>query len=118
MRGKEIRPQGEGEVGRALTLLREMEEQGVPPDLTGLNAAIDACKQAGDGAEALRLLRSLRARGLVPDVATFTAAVGALAAAGHLGQGFALLGEAAAAGLGKQSYGMHHALLEACRWRD
>ena len=108
----------EGEVGRALTLLREMEEQGVPPDITGLNAAIDACKQAGDGAEALRLLRSLRARGLVPDVATFTAAVGALAAAGHLGQGFALLGEAEAAGLGKQSYGMHHALLEACRWRD
>ena len=60
-----------------LKLLREMEEQGVPPDITGLNAAIDACKQAGDGAEALRLLRGLRARGLVPDVATFTAAVGA-----------------------------------------
>ena len=62
---------------RALSLLDEMRERGVTPDVISFSAAISACEKAGKWERVLSLLDEMRERGVAPNVISFSAAISA-----------------------------------------
>merc|ERR1712118_57970 len=64
-----------GQWERALSLLDEMRERGVSPDVISFNAAISACEKGGQWERALSLLDEMRESGVSPNVISFNAAI-------------------------------------------
>lgn len=79
---------------RALAVLREMNDQGFPPNLLNFGAAIGVCAKKGGGSDAaLAVMRAIRKRGLEPDVVCYNAAITACAKSHKLKEAFDLLRE-------------------------
>ena len=66
-----------GQWERALSLLDEMRESGVTPNVFSFNAAISACEKGGQVERALSLLEEMRESGVTPDEISFKTAVSA-----------------------------------------
>ena len=78
---------------RALALLQEMVDEGVPRDVITWNTIISACKECGDWARARALLDEMRAvDGIAPDTISYNAAVAACAKAGAVEEARRLVG--------------------------
>merc|ERR1711904_202411 len=79
---------------RALSLLHQMRECGVTPDVISFNAAISACEKGGQWEQALALLDKMRKNGVTPpDVISFNAAISACGKGGQWRRAVSLLDE-------------------------
>lgn len=80
-----------GNADLAISLLREMSEIGLQPDVVSYTTAIDACASVGDALKAKDLLEEMRERGVVPNHRSFNAVMSAFAKAGDPQQAIAML---------------------------
>jgi len=65
-------------VDRARSLMQQMEEAGIPPDVRAYNAVLRACERSADWDTAIDLLGQMKAAGVAPEAISYTSAVGAL----------------------------------------
>jgi len=74
-----------GDMQGAEQLLKEMEKEGLEPDIVTFSSLINACgNERGDSTRALRYLELMKERGLKPNAYTFNCMVDALAKSGDL----------------------------------
>ncbi|EXB48288.1 hypothetical protein L484_003771 [Morus notabilis] len=106
-----------GEVGKAINLLKEMEERGIEPNVFTYNALIHGLCLIGDLHEAKRMITEMRLNGIKDDVGTHTTILKGLCITGKLDEAFAVLREMVFLGmnLDVKAYGV--VLNECCRRR-
>ena len=88
-----------GRWSQALSLLSEMTDACVTPDVVTFNAAVSACHKGGQWERAVSLLDQMRDAGVSPDAITYNAAISTCGKGGKWERALSLLEEMRGAGV-------------------
>eukprot|EP00434_Breviolum_minutum_P039728 symbB.v1.2.035291.t1/scaffold4714.1/size36000/1 len=97
----------------AVGMLRDMERNGVSPDVITYNAAIMALSRNRRWKEAIELVEEMWAVRITPDVISYTSAISACANTGHWKEALQLLAEMERAGI-RADVRVFNAAINAC----
>ena len=78
----------------ALSLLRQMPDAGIKPNVISYSAAISACGKGGKWEEALSLIKQMRSVDIEPNMFTYAASIQACAYAGQPAEALQIFDEA------------------------
>ena len=75
---------GDSAVSHALSVMRQMERDGIPPSLITFNTLMDCCAREADLSSARAVMEMMHARGLRPDALTYSSLLHAHCQAGEI----------------------------------